>query len=306
MITSNSTNEEIIKQLKQDSENVNGFITNKMVRKRNDLVKIFKVREYYTPNHPSTFHSHTTNIHWRILLCLMHYRKANYIERGNGTHFNIDFKHLRLYTIITDMRTNQPILVLPYLPYPFFISAHAIRRYRERYLNNADESFEDTCDKLTRRAPYVVCAASCTLYGNTRFVTVLVRVADGLLLGYFDHNKNITHLETFISIDMMNQTQKNRIAFKFNNERLQIQRDMCLGLIPYDEEQYDSFNCKGSYEINKDGMKELSPEDIAELVRISKEEYFTISEEERERIFNKEHESNRERYDKKMKRNGYF
>jgi hypothetical protein len=155
MITSNSTNEEIIKQLKQDSENVNGFITNKMVRKRNDLVKIFKVREYYTPNHPSTFHSYTTNIHWRILLCLMHYRKTNYIERGNGTHFNIDFKHLRLYTIITDMRTNQPILVLPYLPYSFFISAHAIRRYRERYLNNADESFEDTCDKLTRRAPYV-------------------------------------------------------------------------------------------------------------------------------------------------------
>ena len=67
MITSNSTYAEIEEQKRLDEQNIQDFLVRKLERDVRKLKKIFKTKPYYTPLQPATFHSHTTNIHWRIL-----------------------------------------------------------------------------------------------------------------------------------------------------------------------------------------------------------------------------------------------
>ena len=67
MITSNSTYEEIERQKALDEKNIRDFLANTFSRDGNKIKRILRVKTYYTPTKPATFHSHTTNIHWRIL-----------------------------------------------------------------------------------------------------------------------------------------------------------------------------------------------------------------------------------------------
>ena len=70
MITSNSTYAEIEAQKRLDESNIQDFLVRKMERDARKLKKIFKTKPYYTPLQPATFHSHATNIHWRMLQIL--------------------------------------------------------------------------------------------------------------------------------------------------------------------------------------------------------------------------------------------
>jgi hypothetical protein len=306
MITSHSTYEEIAAQIAVDEKNIQDFLVNKLGRERKNLMKIFKVKKYYTPSKPATFHSHATGIHWRILQILMHNKKPTAIERAQGLTFIVESENRIKYTIIDDMDTGQPILALTYPNQTYFVSAHAIRRYRERSLLDDNISFEAACDTLVRHSPYYVCYPSQTYYGSTSYRTIAFRVADGLFLGYYNNEKEIAHLETFISVEMLNEKQKSDSAFEYNDELLKKQRDLVLGKIPFDEELSASLAAPSSIQVKSDeGMKVLTSEEVDELARLSKDEYFAISEEERQRQLDEEQEANRERYDRKMKRKGY-
>ena len=281
MITSNSTYAEIEAQKTLDEQNIQDFLVRKLERDSRKLKKIFKTKQYYTPTVPATFHSHTTNIHWRIL--------------------QIQIK----YTIINDLDTGKPMLVLPYPGNAFFVSAHAIRRYRERSLENEDLDFVTVCDRLVRRSPYYVCAPSRTIYGSTKFHTVVFRIADGMFLGYYNSERNVTFLETYISVGMLSEHQKNLSAFKYNDQLLRNQRDMVIGMISFDEELSDSMTSSAIYTDGENELKELSEEEIDELRKIAKEEYEAIPEEEHQHRIAEEQKANRERYDRKMMRKGY-
>ena len=132
MITSNSTYAEIDAQKRLDEQNIQDFLVRKLERDGRKLKKIFKTKPYYTPLQPATFHSHTTNIHWRILQILMHEERPSAEERVRGINFRVASENQIRYTIIDDMDTGQPLLVLPFPINVFFVSAHAIRRYKER------------------------------------------------------------------------------------------------------------------------------------------------------------------------------
>lgn len=305
MITSNSTYAEIEVQKKQDEKNIQDFLLRKMERDGHKLKKIFKTRPYYTPLQPATFHSHTTNIHWRILQILMHEEKPSTNLRMRGINFLVESENQIKYTIINDMETGQPILVLPYPNNAFFVSAHAIRRYKERSLEGEDLDFMSVCDRLVRRSPYYVCSPSKAIYGSTTFHAVVFRVADGMFLGYYDNNKHVIHLDTFISVDMLNEHQKAISAFKYNDDLLKQQRDMVLGKIPFNEKLSMSMTSSAIYTDGENELKELSEEDIEELKKLAKEEYDSIPEEEHQRRLAEEQKANRERYNKKMMRKGY-
>ena len=90
MITSNSTYAEIETQKSQDEQNIQDFLVRKLGRDSRKLKKIFKTKPYYTPTVPATFHSHTTNIHWRILQILMHEKKPSVQERVRGITFLVE------------------------------------------------------------------------------------------------------------------------------------------------------------------------------------------------------------------------
>ena len=291
MITSNSTYAEIEAQKTLDEQNIQDFLVRKLERDSRKLKKIFKTKQYYTPTVPATFHSHTTNIHWRILQILMHEKKPSVQERVRGITFLVESENQIKYTIINDLDTGKPMLVLPYPGNAFFVSAHAIRRYRERSLENEDLDFVTVCDRLVRRSPYYVCAPSRTIYGSTKFHTVVFRIADGMFLGYYNSERNVTFLETYISVGMLSEHQKNLSAFKYNDQLLRNQRDMVIGMISFDEELSDSMTSSAIYTDGENELKELSEEEIDELRKIAKEEYEAIP--------------NRERYDRKMMRKGY-
>lgn len=305
MITSNSTYAEIEAQKRLDEQNIQDFLVRKLERDGRKLKKIFKVKPYYTPTQPATFHSHTTNIHWRILQILMHEEKPSPEERVKGINFLVASENQIKYTVINDMDTGQPLLVLPFPDNAFFVSAHAIRRYKERCLGSEDLDFVEICDRLVRRSPYYVCASSHTIYGSTHFHSLVFRVADGMFLGYYDSERGIAHLDTFISVDMLNEHQKNLSAFKYNDQLLREQRDMVLGLTPFDESLMQTMTSSSIYSTGKDELKELSDDDIEELRRIAKEEYDAIPEEKHQRRIAEEQKANRERYDRKMMRKGY-
>ena len=88
MITSNSTYAEIEAQKSLDEKIIQDFLVRKLERDGHKLKKIFKTKPYYTPQQPATFHSHTTNIHWRILQVLMHEEKPTAEERVRGINPN--------------------------------------------------------------------------------------------------------------------------------------------------------------------------------------------------------------------------
>ena len=205
MITSNSTYAEIEVQKSLDEQNIQDYLVRKLEREGRKLKKIFKTKPYYTPLQPATFHSHTTNIHWRILQILMHEERPSAAERVRGINFRVASENQIRYTIIDDMDTGQPLLVLPFPVNAFFVSAHAIRRYKERCLGDEDLDFVTVCDKLVRRSPYYALAGSPKVYGSTNFNSVVFRVADGMFLGYYDREKKVSHLDTFISVDMLNE-----------------------------------------------------------------------------------------------------
>ena len=305
MITSNSTYAEIEAQKSLDEQNIQDFLVRKLERDSRKLKKIFKMKPYYTPTVPASFHSHMTNIHWRILQILMHEKKPTVQERVSGITFLVESENLIKYTIINDMDTGRPILVLPYPGNTFFVSAHAIRRYRERSLEDEDLDFVTVCDRLVRRSPYYVCAPTRTIYGSTKFHTVVFRVADGMFLGYYNSERNVIFLETFISVGMLSDHQKNLSAFRYNDQLLRNQRDMVLGIIPFDEELSESMTSSAIYTDGENELKELSEEELEELRRISKDEYDAIPEEEHQRRIAEQQKANRERYDKKMIRKGY-
>lgn len=305
MITSNSTYAEIEAQKTLDEQNIQDFLVRKLERDSRKLKKIFKTKQYYTPTVPATFHSHTTNIHWRILQILMHEKKPSVQERVRGITFLVESENQIKYTIINDLDTGKPMLVLPYPGNAFFVSAHAIRRYRERSLENEDLDFVTVCDRLVRRSPYYVCAPSRTIYGSTKFHTVVFRVADGMFLGYYNSERNVIFLETYISVGMLSEHQKNLSAFKYNDQLLRNQRDMVLGMISFDEELSDSMTSSSIYTDGENELKELSEEEIDELRNIAKEEYEAIPEEEHQHRIAEEQKANRERYDRKMMRKGY-
>jgi len=305
MITSNSTYAEIEAQKTLDEQNIQDFLVRKLERDSRKLKKIFKTKQYYTPTVPATFHSHTTNIHWRILQILMHEKKPSVQERVRGITFLVESENQIKYTIINDLDTGKPMLVLPYPGNAFFVSAHAIRRYRERSLENEDLDFVTVCDRLVRRSPYYVCAPSRTIYGSTKFHTVVFRIADGMFLGYYNSERNVTFLETYISVGMLSEHQKNLSAFKYNDQLLRNQRDMVIGMISFDEELSDSMTSSAIYTDGENELKELSEEEIDELRNIAKEEYEAIPEEEHQHRIAEEQKANRERYDRKMMRKGY-
>ena len=305
MITSNSTYAEIEAQKTLDEQNIQDFLVRKLERDSRKLKKIFKTKQYYTPTVPATFHSHTTNIHWRILQILMHEKKPSVQERVRGITFLVESENQIKYTIINDLDTGKPMLVLPYPGNAFFVSAHAIRRYRERSLENEDLDFVTVCDRLVRRSPYYVCAPSRTIYGSTKFHTVVFRVADGMFLGYYNSERNVIFLETYISVGMLSEHQTNLSAFKYNDQLLRNQRDMVLGMISFDEELSDSMTSSAIYTDGENELKELSEEEIDELRNIAKEEYEAIPEEEHQHRIAEEQKANRERYDRKMMRKGY-
>ena len=270
MITSNSTYAEIEAQKTLDEQNIQDFLVRKLERDSRKLKKIFKTKQYYTPTVPATFHSHTTNIHWRILQILMHEKKPSVQERVRGITFLVESENQIKYTIINDLDTGKPMLVLPYPGNAFFVSAHAIRRYRERSLENEDLDFVTVCDRLVRRSPYYVCAPSRTIYGSTKFHTVVFRIADGMFLGYYNSERNVTFLETYISVGMLSEHQKNLSAFKYNDQLLRNQRDMVIGMISFDEELSDSMTSSAIYTDGENELKELSEEEIDELRKIAK------------------------------------
>ena len=305
MITSNSTYAEIEAQKRLDEQNIQDFLVRKLERDGRKLKKIFKTKPYYTPLQPATFHSHTTNIHWRILQILMHEEKASIEQRVMGLNFVVASENQIRYTIIDDMDTGQPLLVLPFPINAFFVSAHAIRRYKERCLGGEDLDFVEVCDKLVRRSPYYALAGSPKVYGSTNFNSVVFRVADGMFLGYYDREKKVSHLDTFISVDMLNEHQKTLSAFKYNDQRFREQRDMVLGLIPFDEELSKSMTSSHAYINGEDELTEMSAEDMEEFRRLAKEEHDAIPEEEHQRRIAEQHQANRERYDRKMMRKGY-
>ena len=305
MITSNSTYAEIEAQKTLDEQNIQDFLVRKLERDSRKLKKIFKTKQYYTPTVPATFHSHTTNIHWRILQILMHEKKPSVQERVRGITFLVESENQIKYTIINDLDTGKPMLVLPYPGNAFFVSAHAIRRYRERSLENEDLDFVTVCDRLVRRSPYYVCAPSRTIYGSTKFHTVVFRVDDGMFLGYYNSERNVIFLETYISVGMLSEHQKNLSAFKYNDQLLRNQRDMVIGMISFDEELSDSMTSSAIYTDGENELKELSEEEIDELRKIAKEEYEAIPEEEHQHRIAEEQKANRERYDRKMMRKGY-
>lgn len=236
MITSNSTFAEIEIQKELDEQNIKDFLLRKMERDARKLKRNFKIKPYYTPLQPATYHSRATNIHWRILQILMHEEKPPIELRVRGVNFLVESENQIKYTIIDDMDTGQPILVLPYPGNTFFVSAHAIRRYKERCLGSEDMDFMQICDRLVRRSPYYVCASSHTIYGSTKFYSMVFRVADGMFLGYYNSDRGVAHLDTFISVEMINEHQKNLSAFKYNDQLLKDQRDMVIGLTPFNEE----------------------------------------------------------------------
>lgn len=305
MITSYSTYAEIEEQKRLDEQNIQDFLVRKLERDVHKLKKIFKAKPYYTPMHPATFHSHTTNIHWRILQILMHEEKPSTEERVRGIHFLVSSENQIKYTIINDMDTGQPVLVLPYPGNTFFVSAHAIRRYKERCLNGDNLDFVTICDRMVMRSPYYVCTSSHTIYGRTNYCSLVFRVADGMFLGYYNKDRGVAHLDTFISRDMLNADQKDLSAFKHNDQLLRDQRDMVIGLIPFDEKLSASMTSSAIYTDGDNELKELSDEDIEELRKIAKEEYDAIPEEEHQRQIAEEQKANRERYERKMMRKGY-
>lgn len=305
MITSNSTYDEIEAQKSLDEKNIQDFLIRKLERDERKLKKIFKTKPYYTPLQPATFHSHTTNIHWRILQILMHEKKPSVQDRVKGITFLVENENQIKYTIINDMDTGKPVLVLPYPNQSFFVSAHAIRRYKERCLGGEDLEFVTVCDRLVRRSPYYVCAPSRTIYGSTKYHAIVFRVADGMFLGYYDNDREVVHLDTFISVDMLNEHQKDLSAFKYNDQLLREQRDMVIGLIPFDEKLSESMTSSAIYTNGENALKELSSEEIEVLRRIAQEEYDAIPEEEHQRRIADEQNANRERYDRKMMRKGY-
>ena len=203
------------------------------------------------------------------------------------------------------MDTGQPLLVLPFPVNAFFVSAHAIRRYKERCLGDEDLDFVTVCDRLVRRSPYYALAGAPKVYGSTNFNSVVFRVADGMFLGYYDREKKVSHLDTFISVDMLNEHQKTLSAFKYNDQWFKEQRDMVLGLIPFDEELSESMTSSHAYINGKDELTEMSAEDMEEFKRLAKEEHDAIPEEEHQRRIAEQQQANRERYDRKMMRKGY-
>lgn len=305
MITSNSTFDEIETQKALDESNIRDFLANKLHRDGTKLRRILKVKAYYTPSHPATYHSHTTGIHWRILQILMHDRKPTPLQRAQGYNFIVESENQIKYTIIDDLETGRPILVLPYPNQAFFVSAHAIRRYRERALGNQDTDFTGTCDTLIRRSPYFVLRMSRRIYGATDFHSLVFRVADGLFLGYYDDKRNIGHLETFLPVDMLTEHEKEFSGHKYDDKMLKDQRDMVLGLIPFDQTLSDTMTTSNIYR-EKDGeLREMSPEEIDMLIKIAREEHDAIPAEVHQQHKAEEQQQNRERYKRKMMRKGY-
>lgn len=305
MITSNSTNDEIERQTAIDDADIQNALSKWIGREHNKLVKAFRVNEYYTPRKPVTYHSRTTNIHWRMLLVLLHKRRPSALMRLQGMNFGVESENTIKYTIINDMNTGQRLLMLAYPGQAYFVSAHAIRRYRERCLQKDDISFEEVCDTLVLRSTSYTYYMSHSFHGSTDNSTMAFRVADGMFLGYYDKDKKIGHLETFITDDMLTDEQKTNSAYTEDNELFKKQRDMVLGKIPFDEEISASMQ-KAAIRLQKDGqVKELTNKEALEIIAMIKEEVAAMSEEEKGRILHEAQEDNRQRYLRKMKRKGY-
>ena len=86
-------------------------------------------------------------------------------------------------------------------------SAHFIKRYNQRYFEGK-LTFEEACDTLLKRNNRMLVLVKYDKYGKTGFLKCEAKIEDGVALGYYDDKKNIYHFCTFVSDNLLVESQE--------------------------------------------------------------------------------------------------
>ncbi len=213
------------------------------------------------------------------------------------------FTDIEEFLIINDLKTQKPMLIAHSTPYVIIYSTHAVKRFKERMHLDESLQFVDVCKIMVKSgciAPLKIFVPH-SVYGSTTFQKVNGIVLDGAYMGYFNTETQVTHFETFLSLDDLRKDQlyldsKQAEYLQAWRERISAFR---RGEITHQENHEAKIQPQRAV-ITGDSVRVLNKEEIEqddEQHRIFKEK----NPDYKERL----KEQNRKNYIEKMKRKGY-
>lgn len=301
MITTKSTFNEINKVLKAAYEPIMARAYGYSKANRKLLYALCQQHERYTMKHEIPYYTdgvciRTVEIGVHIVNIDGEFRKKHKTIRSNVKTYGFDHDEALMYSILEDLETKKKV----YVDYGYswrlgecmdvmFVSTHGIQRYARRMFPDETLTFEETCSRLIRRSFGKAALVSEMPYGATNHHQVIIFIADGILLGYRDDERNVYCMDTFLRLDMLSEEFRNWIPADY--KQLITIRDEILNHKPL------------SYRVSKGEMVPMKNVD-GKLVEEEESHIIPIPEMDQEYIkeFRK---AVRKHFVEKMKRKGY-
>lgn len=203
MITTDSTMKEINEYIQPIREIINARSWSKTESLYGKLRRFFKA-------HPDTcINSTMLDAHYTQdgIRFTGHFVGAHQ-EKRDGRKGVMTHGYL-IHFFLNDIRTGKKVLCIVndrYLVY--MINAHALSRYRERFLKDTSLSFEKVAEILVGRNTAFHQITFSAIYGTREDTKIESnRCLDGVFLGYCDRKTLVSYFTTFLSDEMLSDRQ---------------------------------------------------------------------------------------------------
>lgn len=203
IITTKSTAEEIDAYFSSVKETLNERFLSKIQANRSQIMRMLKASNKECTSDPK-WASHITVNGVRITQQPL----GVYMKKERGG-LAIGANTFWVYVLIKDLETAMPALIFySRAKYAVIVEAHALARYRERFLKDTSLDFQTVAQTLLSRNAIFHHITNFSFYGSKEHSYIFSHLCrDGVFLGYRDTKTNVNHFCTFIRNDMLNDRQ---------------------------------------------------------------------------------------------------
>ena len=171
------------------------------------------------------------------------------------------------------------------------LTTHALRRYRDRFLQSSDYTWFEVAEILTRRNTQILRTASLKVWGQTDYQHFEMRIMDGHLFAHYDHDREVFVVDTFVTEDMLKEEQFSSLTHPDAVEYLKHESEALNGVIPTTIQMLDHIN---DHNNRVQIMADLGDEQILLDMKFVKK-HFNIDEKDLTEQFQAKFEENKEK-----------
>lgn len=121
-------------------------------------------------------------------------------------------------------------------------TTHALKRYRDRFLQSNDYTWFEVAEILTRRNTQIIRTATIKVWGQSDYQHFEMRIMDGHLFAHYDHDREVFVIDTYITEDMLKEDQLSGLTHPDALEYLKHESEVLNGVIPASVDTLEHIN----------------------------------------------------------------